>query len=83
MCLFLILGLVPPLIKYLPSKLPQEISDNSTEVAKTKLVETGVVSVQDWENFYNDPDHLIVSGSAFNARYYRSLFYLSVHQVLN
>jgi len=77
MCFFLILGLVPPLIKYLPSKLPQEISDNSTEVAKTKLVDSGLVSAQDWENFYKDPDHLIVSGSAFNARYYRSPFYLS------
>ena len=77
MCFFLILGLVPPLIKYLPSKLPQEISDNSTEVAKAKLVDSGIVSGQDWENFYKDPDHLIVSGSAFNARYYRSPFYLS------
>jgi len=77
MCLFLALGLVLPLIKYLPSKLPQEVSNDSLTLAKAKLVETGVVSVQDWENFYNDPDHLIVSGSAFNARYYRSLFYLS------
>jgi len=77
MCFFLILGTVFPLVKYLPSKLPQEVSDNSTEMAKAKLVDTGLVSLQDWKTFYNDPDHLIVSGSSFNARYYRSPFYLS------
>jgi len=77
MCFFLVLGLIPPLIKYLTNKLPQETSDNSTAMAEAKLVETGMVSVQDWKNFYNDPDHLIISGSAFNARYYRSSFYMS------
>lgn len=77
LCLFLVIGAVLPLSKYLPNKLPQEVSANSTEMAEANLVDTAIVSVQDWKNFNNDPDHLIISGSAFNARYYRSSFYLT------
>jgi len=77
MCFFLVIGAALPLIKYLPDKLPQEVSENSISIAETTLVETGMVSMQDWKNFSNDPNHMIISGSAFNARYYRSSFFLS------
>lgn len=77
MGLFLIVGLSTPLMNHLPSLLPEEISSDTNRLAETQLKNTGSVSTVQWENFLNDPNHLVVRGKAFDAQYYRSSFYQS------
>jgi hypothetical protein len=77
MDLFLIVGLSIPGIDHLPSLLPEETSSKTTQLAETIIKNSGSVSAEQWKNFLNDPNHLVVRGKAYDAQYYLSNFYQS------
>jgi hypothetical protein len=77
MGLFLIVGLSIPGIDHLPSLLPEETSSKTTQLAETIIKKSGSISAEQWKNFLNDPNHLVVRGKAYDAQYYRSNFYRS------
>lgn len=77
MGLFLIVGLSIPGIDHLPSLLPEETSSKTTQQAETIINNSGSISAEQWKNFLNDPNHLVVRGKAYDAQYYRSNFYRS------
>lgn len=77
MILFLALGLLVPLMNHLPSRLPHEVNSNANQLAADKLQSTGAISADQWQEFIQDPDHLVIQGKAYHARYYRNDFYRS------
>jgi hypothetical protein len=75
MGLCLICGLVIPFTNLLPSRLPEETSDSLLTVAGHQLVGGNYISQLQWENFLQDPNHVVIEGKAFDSIYYRSDFY--------
>ena len=77
MGLFLIVGFSIPGVDHLPSLLPAEKSDDTTQQAEKIIENSGSVSAEQWKDFMADPNHLVVRGKAYDAQYYRSSFYQS------
>lgn len=73
--LVLLVGLVLPVMNNLPNQLPAETSAALKQSVGEQLISQGVVSEKQWQSFLKNPQSLVVEGSAYHARYYRSIFY--------
>lgn len=73
--LALLLGMVLPILNMLPNQLPVESGQDVTQTAAQTLVNAGVVTEEQWQNFIGSPNSLVVQGAAYHASYFRSKFY--------
>jgi hypothetical protein len=55
----------------LPNSLPAEANPEAVQIANTQLLGQGAISNSQWQEYLKDPEHLIVQGISYNARYYR------------
>ncbi len=72
--LFLIMciGVVLPVINFLPSRLPDENMESTSKLAYQYLSQENLVSKADWENFLSDSQKIIVIGNAYHPKYYEN-----------
>lgn len=71
---FLLIGFVLPGLRLIPSQLPDE-DDPAVAAAALNILTQHGVSANNWQEFVQDPSHIIIQGSAYHVRFYRSSFY--------
>ena len=72
---FSIIGLISPIINNLPSKLPEERNSQLENDTYKYLSENNLVSKDQWVNFLESPQSILVQGKAYHPAYSRSTFY--------
>ena len=72
---FLLIGMVLPALDLIPAELPDETDPRSKRLLSMRLSQRGLVTEEQWNSFLQDPNRIIIQGSAYHPRYYRSDFY--------
>ena len=72
---FFIIGLILPIFNNLPSKLPEERNSQLENKAYMYLSENNLVRSDQWLNFVQAPQSVVIQGMAYHPNYYRSSFY--------
>ena len=72
---FLVCGFALPALNLIPAVLPQETDPAVEEAAFEALAARGLVTQEQWDNFLQDPNRIVIQGRAYHPRYYRSDFY--------
>jgi 4-amino-4-deoxy-L-arabinose transferase-like glycosyltransferase len=73
---FLFLGLLVPLSNSLPNRMPEQGGKQTRQTAYLLLSKNSSITAAQWQSFLSDPKSAVVEGIAYDARYYRSKFFL-------
>ncbi len=72
MAMFLVIGLVPYLVNFLPSKFLPEDSIQMKEQVRQTLLDNGTITQTQWDNFLNEPNAIVIRAKAYHPRNYRN-----------
>ncbi len=72
MAMFLVIGLVPYLVNFLPSNFLPEDSVQMKEQVRLTLLDNGTITQTQWDNFLNEPNAIVLRAKAYHPRNYRN-----------
>lgn len=72
MALFLVIGLIPYLVNFLPSKFIADDSLQMNEQVRQALMQDGSITQSQWDNFLNQPEAIVIRAKAYHPRNYRN-----------
>ena len=72
---FLAFGMILPALNLIPEKLPDETDSAVEATAFEVLSQRGLVTEEQWHNFLQDPNRILIQGRAYQPRYYRGDFF--------